>query len=250
MAYFNGIMTALILGTLSVLILAQFRPGKWNDKSRIIERLPLLIFSFYYFLYWVFGSAYFLSDKRYFMLDTAADAVPYALVVVLLGYVSFVIAFDFFKPARMADPARTHLPLSYRAAVITCYALLWILRLYLMKLGLYYKYAAVENLMNVSLPPLVNVFFQVMLFLPFLFIMVSIIYFRSMPWLIPVLETINFVLFGWKSAIFFAFVFGLLILFIYGRLRLRDILLKKRTIIAAAHHAPVLCLFLYHPLCV
>jgi hypothetical protein len=159
--------------------------------------------------------------------------VPYALLVVLLSYVSFCAAFYFLEPRRIAGPVRTDPPLSYGAAVITCYALLWALRLYLMKLGLYHKYAAVENLMNVSLPPMVNVFYQIMQFLPFLFIMVSIIYFRTIPWLVPVLEIINFVLFGWKSAIVFALVFGLLLLFIYGRLRLKDLLLKKRTIVAA-----------------
>ncbi len=245
MAYFNRIKTVLILGILSVLTLGHFLPGRLKGRSRIIPRLPLLIFSFYYFLYWVCGSAYILSDKKYFMLNTAVDAVPYSLLVVMLSYIAFVAAFYVFKPVKFAEPVSTDLPLSYGAAVITSYALLWVLRLYLMKLGLYYKYAAVYNLMNVGLPPMVNVFYQVMQFLPFLFIMVSIVYFRRLPWLVPVLETINFVLFGWKSAIFFAIVFGVLMLFIYGRLGLRDILLKKRTVVAALLVMPLFYVSFY-----
>ncbi len=231
MDYFNGIITTLILGMLSVLILIQFLPRKSKGRNKIIQRLPLLVFSVYYFLYWVWGSIYFLSDKKYFIFNAAADAVPYALLVVILSYISFVVAFYLFRPQRTAEPVRTGLPLSYKAAVITCYALLWVLRLYLMKLGLYHKYAFVENLINVSLPPLVNIFYQIMYFSPFLFIMVSIVYFRTMPWLIPMLEIINFVFLGGKSAIIFALAFGFLISFIYGRFTFRDMLQKKKHII-------------------
>lgn len=241
----NAINTSIIyllLGILSAIIFLQFVSAKGTTKDALLPRLPMLVFSAYFLIYWVLGTLYILSDKQYFMLDVSLDALPYSLVIVLLSFCAFLMAFYWFMPrTQMGQKPKIATPApSYYAAIITSYGLLWILRLYLMTLGLYHKYAFVENLMNVSMPPIVNLFYQVMSFLPFIFIMVSVLYFSRAGWIIPVLEFVNFVLIGWKSGIAFAVLFGVLIYFLYKEIPFRKIIFRPRNIAIGILIAPFL----------
>lgn len=240
--YMNTLLTYTVSGILAVTIFLQFRPMLLHDRCAIILRLPLLIFSFYFFVYWVAGTLYILSDSKYFMLDISVDAVPYSLLIAILSYLAFTSAFYLFmpKPIKADHFKLVTLSPSYYAAIITSYVLLWVLRIYLLSLGLYHKYSFVENLMNVSLPPAVNLFYQIMSFLPFLFIVVSVMYFPKAGWLIPMLEIVNFILVGWKSGIVLAVFFGLLIYSLYKDVPLKKIFSRPRNVMVGIFLVPLL----------
>jgi hypothetical protein len=219
---------------LTVLIGLQFRPMILRDREQAILRAPLLIYSFYYFLYWVFGTFYVLSDAQYLMLPSATAAIPYSMLIVTLSYLSFLCGYYIFMPAGVQAPVKLNLTLSYHSAVIASYILLWSLRLYLMKLGLYHKTAFVENLPNVSLPPMINIFYQIMTTLPFLFIVYSVIYLKRFYWIVFVLEVINFIFVGWKSGILMAVFFGTIAALLFNKFPAGKYLFRLRYLSVAA----------------
>ncbi len=191
------------------------------DSAAITRNIPIILFSFYFIIYYGFGTMGLMWNETFLMVPPS-ELLPYTLFIALLSYLACIKGFDSIAP-RGDLQCRQNFSGASQLAILIGYCGGWGFRFVLISLGLYQKYAYLENFQNTEVSELVNIFIQfqgVMV----VFATASTVMFTRYKWALIVIEIANSFIIGAKSGI----VFMIFIPLIFNYAYLSRLLVKPR----------------------